>query len=117
MTAYNLYYLTSSGYTIGATRLSTNQCKTIQGPVICATLNKMGINRNVSLHTVFGPKHMGGMALRQLHTLQGIHSTQYLIGHITINDGVGKLIWICIEAIQLEVGTFDPLFFLPYCLH
>jgi hypothetical protein len=77
----------------------------------------MGININVSRNIVFGPKQLRWMAIRQLNTLQGTHHTQYLIGHITNNDGVGKRMWICIEAIQLKVGTFEPFFFLPYYLH
>jgi hypothetical protein len=116
-TAYNLYYLTSIGYTLTATCFSLAQCKTIQSPIICATLNKMGINRNVSHNFVFGPKHLGSMALRHLHTLQGIRRTQYLSGHLTNNDGVAKRMRICIEATQLEVGNFEPFFFLLYSLH
>jgi hypothetical protein len=116
-TAYNLYYLAIIGYMLAATQFSINQCKTIKSPVSCATLKKMSINRNVSRRVVFGPKHMGGMALMHLHVLQCIHRTKYLIGHITNNDGVGKLMRICIEAIQLEVVTFEPFFFLPNSLH
>jgi hypothetical protein len=51
------------------------------------------------------------MALRHLHTLQGIRRLQHFIVHIANNDGVGKLIRICIEATQLEVGTFEPICF------
>jgi hypothetical protein len=46
--AYNCYYIASIGYTLAATKLSLTQCNSIQSPVICATLNKMGINRNVA---------------------------------------------------------------------
>jgi hypothetical protein len=89
----------------------------MQSPVICATLNKMGIKRNVSRHIVFSPKHMGGMDLRHLHTIQGMRRIQYLIGHITNDDSVAKLMRICIEATQLEVGMLEPFFFLPFSLH
>jgi hypothetical protein len=51
------------------------------------------------------------MALCHIHTLQGIHIIQHFIGHITNNSGVGKLMRICIEATQLEVGTFEPFMF------
>jgi hypothetical protein len=60
---------------------------------------------------------MRGMALHHLHTLQVIHRIQYLIGHITNDGGVAKLMRICIEAIQLEVRMFEPFFFLPFSLH
>jgi hypothetical protein len=77
----------------------------------------MGIKRNISRRIVFGTKHLGGMASRHLHTLQGIRRTQYLIGHLTNNDGVAKLMRIYIEATKLEVGTFEAFFFLLYYLH
>jgi hypothetical protein len=70
--AYNCYNITIIGYTLVATRLSFNQCKTIQSPILSATLNKMGINRNVTRAIVFSPKHLGGMSLSHLHTLQDI---------------------------------------------
>jgi hypothetical protein len=115
--SYNLYYLASIGYTIAATRFSLAQCKTIQSPLISATLDKMGINRNVSCNIVFGPKHMGGIAIIHLHSLQGIRRIQYIIGQVTNNDGVGKWMRICINAVQLEVGTFEPFFSLPFSRH
>jgi hypothetical protein len=116
-TTYNLTYIASIGYTLAANRFYINQCKIIHSPIICATLNRMGINRNVSRHIISDPKHMGGMALRHLHTLQGIHCIQCPIGHITNKDGVTKLKTICIEAIQLEVGTFEPFLCLPFSFH
>jgi hypothetical protein len=51
--SYNCYYLASISYTIAATRLSLEKCKTIQSPVVCATLNKMAINHNVARAIVF----------------------------------------------------------------
>jgi hypothetical protein len=51
------------------------------------------------------------MSLCHLHNRQGICRLQYCIGHIANNDRVGKLMMICIEAKQLEVGTFEPFLF------
>jgi hypothetical protein len=100
-----------------ATRFSLQQCKTIQSPVVCATLNKMAIHCNVARVIGFGPKSLGGMALCHLHTLQGIRKIQYFIGNIANNYGVGKLIRICIEATQLEVGTFEPFMFTLHSIY
>jgi hypothetical protein len=80
-------------------------------------LNKIGINRNVARAIVFGPKHLGGMSLSVLHTLQGIRRLQYFIRHIDNNDGFGKLIRICVEATQLELGTFKPFYLLLHSVH
>jgi hypothetical protein len=100
-TAYNCYYLAIISYTIAATRISLDQCKTIQSSVVCATLNKMAIDHNAARVIVFGPKRLGGISISHIHTLQGIRRLQYFIGHIVNNDGVGKLVRICIEATQL----------------
>jgi hypothetical protein len=77
----------------------------------------MGINRNVVRAIVFSTKHLGGMFLNHLHTLQGIQRLQNFIGHISNSDGVGKLIRIFVEATQLEVGTFEPFIFLQHSFH
>jgi hypothetical protein len=110
-TAYNCYYLESIPYTIAATHLSLQQCKTIQSPVICETLKKIAIHRNVDRAIVFGPVRLVGMVLYHIHTFQSIRRIQYFIGHIAKNYGVGKIIRICVEATQLEVGTFEPFMF------
>jgi hypothetical protein len=77
--AYNCYYIASIGYTIKATKLSLNQCKSIQSPVVWATLNKMGINRNIACAIVFGPKILGGLEMHHLYTLQGTKRLQYFM--------------------------------------
>jgi hypothetical protein len=59
--AYNCYYIASISYTLAATKMSVNLCDAIQSPVICATLNRMEINRNVARKIVFGPKTLGGL--------------------------------------------------------
>jgi hypothetical protein len=103
---YNFYYIVSIGYTMAATKLSLNQCNPIQSPNICVTLNKMGINRNVSHNIVFGPKSLGGLEMHPLYTLQGTKCLQYLLGHIAWSDRNGNLMRICMEHKQLEVGTY-----------
>jgi hypothetical protein len=45
------------------------------------------------------------------------HPQAAIIGHITNNDDVGKLIRMCIEATQLEVGTFEPFIFLLHSVY
>jgi hypothetical protein len=69
--AYNCYYIASIGYTLAATKMSVDQCDAIQSPVICATLKKMGINRNVARKIVFGTKTLGGLEMHDLYTIQG----------------------------------------------
>jgi hypothetical protein len=112
--AYNCYYIASIGYTMAATKLLLNRYKSIQSPVVCATLNKMGINRNVARAIVFGPKSLGGLEMQHFYTLQGMKRLQYFMGHIACNDGNGNLMKICMEHTQLEVGSDATFFFLKH---
>jgi hypothetical protein len=112
--AYNCYYIASTGYTLAATKMAVNQCDAIQSPVICATLNKMGINRNVALKIVFGPKTLGGLEMHDLYTIQGTKRLQYFLGHVMCNARNGNLMRICMESTQLEVGLYEPFPFLNY---
>jgi hypothetical protein len=82
---------------------------------MCAsTLNKIDINRNVSCSKVVGPKIQFGVSFFHSHTLQGIQRIQYFTDHLTNNYGVEKLMIICIEAAQLELGTFEPFMFIKH---
>jgi hypothetical protein len=97
---------------MAATKLALNQCKSIQSPKICASLNKVGIHRNVARAIVFRPKSLGGLEMHHIYTLQGKKCLQYFLGHITCNDGNGNPVKICMEPTQLEVQTYEPFLFL-----
>jgi hypothetical protein len=94
--AYNCYYIANIGYTLASTKIPVNQCDAIQSPVVCAILNKMGINRNVARNIVFGPKALGGLEMHDLYTIQGTKRLQYFLGHVMCNDGNGNLKRICV---------------------
>jgi hypothetical protein len=96
------------------TKLSLSQCKSIQIPVVCATLNKIDINRIVARTIDFGLKSLGGLETRHLYTLQGTKRLQYFLGHIACNDGNGNLMKICMEHTQLEVGKYEAFIFLVH---
>jgi hypothetical protein len=112
--AYNRYYIAIIGYTLADTKILVNQCDTIQSSVICATLNKMGININVARKIVFGPKTLVGLEMHDLYTIQGTKRLQYLIVHVMCNAGNGNLMQICMESNQLEVGLYETFLFLNY---
>jgi hypothetical protein len=112
--AYNCYYIASIGYTLAATKMYINQCDAIQSPVICTTLNKMGINRNVARKIVFGPKTLRGLEMHDFYTIQGTKGLQYFLGHVMCNDGNGNRARIFMESTQLEVGLYEPCLFLNY---
>jgi hypothetical protein len=74
----------------------------------------MGINRNVSRAIVFGPKSLGGLEMHHMYTLQGTKRLQCFLGNIVCNNGNGNFMKICMEHIQLEVGTYEPFLFLKH---
>jgi hypothetical protein len=102
------------GYTLSPTKISVNQYNAIQSPVICATLNKMGIDRNVAWKIVFEPNNLGGLEIHHLYTIQGTQRLQYFLGNVMCNDGNVNLVRICMESTQLEVGSYKPFLSLDY---
>jgi hypothetical protein len=52
-TAYNCYYLVNTGYTIAATRVMLNQCKTIQSHGVCATMLSVQLSTRCQLTTMY----------------------------------------------------------------
>jgi hypothetical protein len=94
--------------------MSVNQCDAIQSPVICTTLNMMGIKRNIARKILFGHKKLGRLEMYDLYTIQGTKRLQYFLVHIMCNDGNGNLMRIRMESTKLEVCSYEPFLFLYY---
>jgi hypothetical protein len=77
-------------------------------------MNELGINRNVACSIVFGTNSLGGFEMHHLYTLQGMKRLQYFLGHIACKEINGYLMMICMEHIQLDVGTYEPFLFLQH---
>jgi hypothetical protein len=99
--AYTAYYISNMRYTLVATKLSKKQCDKIQSPPHLRHPQQDGYQ-------------FIGLAMTDVFILQGTNRLHYLIGRITNSNRNGQLMRICIEFLQLGVGTFTPTLFLQH---
>jgi hypothetical protein len=111
--AYFAVYLPSMTYTLTLTAHSPKKLRKVQSSAICATLNKLGFNRNTPRAVVFGPCLQAGLSLRDLATEQGIALLVMLLRHLRTVTAQGKLLSIALVWWQLVIGTSFPLLEYP----
>jgi len=81
--------------------LSQKECDQLTSITLSAFLPKIHINRNTARSIVHGPFSLGGIAIPNLHTLQGIDKLHLFLGHLRLQDDIGSLISIDLGYIQL----------------
>jgi hypothetical protein len=82
---------------------------TANWPPVCATLDRIGINRNTSRDTVFGSSLYGGLGFQHLFVEQGIAQLQLLIRHLRADTSQGSLMLIGLSWWHLTAGYSSPL--------
>ena len=112
--AYHSIYIPSLSYSLGTTSLSPTEAKSIQKRALLRILPALGINRHMPRAVVFGPKAHGGLGLRCFHTEQGIQQIELLIGHVRLQDTIGKLFLATLSMHQLTAGISQPILTAPF---
>jgi hypothetical protein len=103
--SYIQYLLPKLRYQPPLLALTQKQCNTIQSIVLQALLPKLHINRNTARSIVHGPAELGGLALPQLHTTQGIDKLELFLGHLRIQDRTGQMIHSDLTYLQQLSGS------------
>jgi hypothetical protein len=112
--AYMLYLWPRLTYPLPCTSLAEKQCRYIQTPAIAALLPKLHLNRHTSHALVFGDYKYGGIGLPAMYADQGFQQLKYLLGHLQLQDDVGKLILIHLSKYQLTLGINQPFLLAPF---
>jgi hypothetical protein len=68
--AYQVYHLSSIGYSLGTTYITEAACHRIQGRAVSAFLATSGFNWNSPQAIVFAPCHHGGLGFVYFYLLQ-----------------------------------------------
>ncbi len=97
-----------------ALSLTEDDCNKLLTPIVKAALPKLHINRNTARSIVHGPLILGGMALPNLFTVQGIDKLQLFLGHLRLENDTGKLIRIDLSYVQLLTGSSSFFLNKPY---
>ena len=103
--SYVQYLLPKLRYQPPLLALTQQQCHKIQSIVLQALLPKLHINRHTARSIIHGPATLGGLALPQLYTTQGIDKLELFLGHLRISDRTGQLIHSDLTFLQLLSGS------------
>lgn len=116
--AYSSIYIPSISYSLVTTNLSQKLMADIQSKAMLAFLPAMGFERTFPRAVVFGPVMFGGLNLCNLYTETCIAKVGSVISHIRKSTGLGKLMVINSNWLQLHAGLLESIFIntvpLPY---
>jgi len=112
--SYVQHLLPRLRFQLPALSLTDAECHAILSPALQATLPKLHVNRNTARSIIHGPVTIGGMALPNLSTVQGIDKLHLLLGHVRLQDETGRLIKIDLSYVQLLSGSATFVLNRPY---
>lgn len=101
-------------YTFSATSFTKEECKQLDRIFRSTVLSKMGVCCKTSLHIVHGSFHTSGLQIPTCWDLQGATKLHHFMGHIQLNDLVGRLLSQLCDYTYLHIGLTDPLFSYNY---
>ena len=112
-TFYYACYLTSVGYPLSCSSMSTNQLDAIQRKAMSIIVPRCGFNRNTKKEILYGPLEYGGANFRPLWVQQGVGQVTLFIRHWRKNTQSGKLSRIALAWLQVQAGVSFPLLSRP----
>lgn len=105
LTSYVQYLLPKLRYQPPLLALTHKQCHALQSIALQALLPKLHINRHTARSIVHGPAELGGIALPQVYSTQGVDKLDLLLGHLRTHDRTGQLIHSDLTYLQLLSGS------------
>jgi hypothetical protein len=103
--AYIQHLLPKVRFQLPVLSLSQKECDKLTSVSLAVFLPKVHVNRNTARSIVHGPFSLGGLAIPNLYTLQGIDKLNMFLGHLRLQDETGQLIAIDLGYIQLITGA------------
>jgi len=101
-------------YSLACSTLSQQQCRYVQAPAPEAILPKLHLNRYTPRAILFASSQYGGLEIPEKYTDQGYFQLKLMVGHLKLKDEVGNLIMTLITHTQVQTGSAQPFFTLPY---
>ena len=92
-------------YVLPVTRMNTQQCNTIDTPMIRGLLHAHSTTSKFPRAVLFGSTHYGGLGISSTEMHQLTEGLSLFIGHLRLQDTTGNLGIINLQQLQLEVGT------------
>ena len=112
--AYESVLLRQWAYRLPGSRLTFQECDSIMKIVTPTLLNAMHTQRNMSRFLLQAGDVYCGMGFQHLYDLAAEEKMKFLKMNIHRNDTTGKLMRISMQVSQLQIGTEQAFYNLPY---
>jgi hypothetical protein len=103
--SYFQHLIPKPRYQLPVLSVSQKDCDHITSIALMAFLPKIHINRNTARSIVHGPIILGGLAIPNIHKVQGKDKLHLFLGHLRLQDHTGTLIAINLSFLQLNSGS------------
>jgi len=101
-------------YPLACSTLMQQQCHYVQTPALEAILPKLHLNQHTLRAILVASSRYGGLEIPEKYTDQGYFQLKLMVGHPKLKDEVGNLILSLITHTQVQTGSVQPIFTLPY---
>lgn len=108
--AYSSIYVPSMSYSLVTTNLAPKLLAAIQSKAMLSFLPAMGFERTFPRAVVYGPRTFGGLNLSRLYTDTCVAKIGAIVSHLRAQTGLGKIMLININWLQMHSGQIDPIF-------
>ena len=102
---YSSVFMKGVGYPLSVSRLTSSQLKTLNGPIVSLTLNRMHYNKRTPRVVVYGPRSLGGLEFGSLETTQGAGKLILLLRHLCTPGQPHDLLNIVLDRFQYMAGV------------
>ena len=96
-------------YIMAATMFTKDECDKLDRIFRPHILSKMGINRTTKLDIIHASHLYGGMKIPSCWDLQGSQHLHLLLGHVQLNDMLGKQLLTTMDYTYLHLGLMEPV--------
>ena len=103
--SYVQHLLPKLRYQLPFLSVSQKDCDHLTSIALMEFFPKIHINRNTAKSIVHGSITLGGLAIPNIHTVQGIDKLHLFLSHLTLQDYTGALIAIDLSFIKLISGS------------
>ncbi len=107
---YSSIFMKGVGYPLSVSRLTSTQLRSLQGPMVALTLNRMHYNKTTARVLVYGPRRYGGLEFGSLETTQGAGKIILMLRHLRTPGQPKDLMVITLDRFQYMAGVGYNIF-------
>ena len=101
-------------YILAATNFTKSECDQLDRIFRATILSKMGINKATNVSIIHASHRYGGLQIPTCWDIQGSQHLHLLLGHIQLDDTVGKQLLLTMDYLYIHLGLHEQVMTYDY---